>query len=143
MKSTAVQNRPGLITALGVFFGAGAAISLTSTVALLFPESFLHPMWRLNPRALQAFTDMGPAAFVLLMVISVACISTAWGLWLGKLWGYRLAIVLFIVHLVADIYNVVSGTEPRAAIGIPIVAAILWLLARPRTKAFFFQRVIS
>ena len=51
--------RPHGITALSVFFAAGCLIALTSAVSLLFPESFLEPMWRLNPRARTAFSSMG------------------------------------------------------------------------------------
>jgi uncharacterized membrane protein (DUF2068 family) len=131
------HRRPRRITALSLFFGAGAVISLTAAVGLLFPESFLQSMWRINPRALQAFHSMGPAAVALLTVVSVACGSTALGLWFGKLWGYYIAIMLLAVNLVGDIYNVVSGTEVRAAIGIPIVILVLVFITRPPTRAFF------
>lgn len=51
--------RPAGITALTIFFLFGAAASLISTVSLLFPDSFLEPVWRLNPRARAAFSGMG------------------------------------------------------------------------------------
>jgi hypothetical protein len=44
-----MSARPRGVTALAVFFGAGAAISLTSCVALLLPGGPLEPIWRLNP----------------------------------------------------------------------------------------------
>ncbi len=112
-------------------------ISFVSAVSLLLPGSFLEPMWRLNPRAHQAFGSIGPAAIVLLACVSLACGATASGLWCGKLWGYRLSLVLLAVNLLGDIYNTVSGTEPRAVIGIPIVILILILITTAKTRAFF------
>ena len=59
------------------------------------------------------------------------------GLWRGQPWGYRLAIALLTVNLLADITNVVLGVEPRAALGVPIVAAMLAFLASRRVRSFF------
>src|SRR5215210_5903625 len=84
-------NRPLGITALGIFFAAGFLIALTSAISLLFPESFLEPMWRLNPRARTAFSSMGAWAPVLLITVSAACGAAAFGLWRGRRWGYRVA----------------------------------------------------
>jgi len=130
-------SRPRRITALSLFFAAGAIISFTAALALFFRESFLQSMWRLNPRALEAFTRIGPWAIILLATVSAACAASAFGLWSGKLWGYRFAIALLAVNLLGDIYNVVGGTEPRAAFGIPIVILVLFFITTPETRAFF------
>ena len=129
--------RPIGVTALSIFFWAGALISLTSAVSLVFQGSFLEPMWRLNPRARVAFSTIGGWAVVLLGTLCVACASTALGLWCGSRWGYWCAVVLLAINLIGDISNVVLGTEPRAAVGIPIVLAILWFLMRKRVRRFF------
>jgi hypothetical protein len=49
--ATVRMRRPLGLTVLGVFFVAGAIISLTSAVSLLWPGGPLEPMWRINPRA--------------------------------------------------------------------------------------------
>ena len=132
-----MNSRPRRITALSLFFAAGALISFVSAFSLLFPDNFLQEIWRLNPRALNAFNKIGVWAIVLLLSVSVACASTSFGLWRGKLWGYRLAISMLVVNLIGDIYNFLSGTEPRAVIGIPIVIGIIFLINNPKTKAYF------
>lgn len=132
-----IPGRPTRITALSLFFATGAVISLTAALALFFPQSFLQTMWRLNPRALEAFNGIGPWAILLLITVSVACAAAAFGLWFAKLWGYYFAIALLGVNLLADIYNVVTGTEPRAAFGIPIVILVLLFVTTPETRAFF------
>jgi hypothetical protein len=59
------------------------------------------------------------------------------GLWFGRLWGYHLSVGLLVMNLLGDIYNVVSGTEPRAAIGIPLVLLLLFFMTRLKTRTFF------
>ena len=135
------EGRPGGITALSVFFVVGAVISFTSCVALLFPGGLLEPMWRLNPRARQAFATMGAWAIVLMLTVCLACAASALGLWRGRRWGYRLAIGVLTANLLGDIANVLWGTEPRAAIGVPVVLAILAFLMSRRVRSFFSARV--
>ena len=131
-------DRPAGVTALGLLFMAGAAISFTSVLSLLFPGGPLEPMWRLNPRAREAFASMGPWAIALMATVCAACAFSAAGLWTGARWGYRLAIALLTVNLVGDTANALPGVEPRAAIGVPIVGAILvFLLANRRVRSFF------
>jgi hypothetical protein len=131
------MQRPKGITALSLFFGFGAAMAFTSFVALLYPGGFLEPMWRLNPRAREAFAGMGGWAVLLMAVVSVACAFASVGLWRGKQWGYVLAIVLLAINLIGDLANALLGIEPRAWFGVPIVALLLWYLASSRVRAFF------
>jgi hypothetical protein len=133
--------RPGGVAALAVFFGLGALISLASCVSLLNPGSLLEPMWRLNPRAREAFDRMGPMSLVLLAAVCAACASAAIGLWSGKPWGYRVAVVLLVVNLMGDIINVLFGVEPRAVVGVPIVGGLLVYLASRRVRAYFGRPV--
>jgi hypothetical protein len=128
--------RPRGITALSLFFAAGSLIALVATVSLLFPGSFLEPMWRLNPRARTAFAGLGAWAPVLLGIVSTACAAAAHGLWRGSRWGYSMAAGLLAVNLLGDAANVMLGTEPRAIVGIPIVAALLFYLSRPAVRRY-------
>src|SRR3712207_4291578 len=114
---SAIRPRPLGITALSIFFLFGTAASLLSSVSLLFPGSFLEPMWRLNPRAREGFADMGAWAVVLMCAVCVSCASAAVGLWRGTQWGYWLAVALLACNLLGDVANVLTGTEPRAAVG--------------------------
>ena len=122
---TTRTSRPRLITALSIFFLVGAMNSLTASIPLLHPDSFLKSMWRLNPRAHENLSGLGLWAVVLLSAVSVFCAAAAVGLWRESRWGYRIAIGLMAVNLVGDVTNIVLGTEPRAIVGVPIAAAIL------------------
>ena len=130
-------RRPAGITALSLFFVAGCLISLTSLVSLTFSWAFLEPIWRLNPKAREAFAAMGSWADLLLAAVSVACGLAAAGLWHGARWGYVLAVGLIAVNLAGDAVNAIVGTEPRAVFGIPVALAILIFLSSRRVRSFF------
>lgn len=131
------QNRPFGITALSIFFMLGAAISFTVSVSLVFPGSFLEPIWRLNPRAREAFASVGAWAIILMCAVCVSCALAAAGLWRGARWGYRMALALLIINMLSDIANVILGVEPGAVVGVPVVTVILTYLAGRRVRRFF------
>ena len=141
--STEYENRPAGVTALSIFFIFGACMSFIAFASLLFPGSFLEPVWRLNPRAREAFAGMGACAVVLMCFVSAACAAAALGLWRGARWGHRLAVALLAVNLLGDIANVITGTEPRALVGVPVVAALLMYLMSGRVRRFFRGRVAA
>ena len=130
-------RRPTGVTALSLFFLAGAAISGVSSLSLLDPKGFLEPMWRVNPPARQAFAGIGVWAVLLMLTVCLACASAALGLWRGKRWGYWLAVGLLATNLAGDLINVLLGTEPRALVGVPVAAALLAYLATRRVREFF------
>jgi uncharacterized membrane protein (DUF2068 family) len=138
---TSSAKRPAGIVALTLLFMFGTVASFVSLVALAFPESFLEPIWKLNPRAHAEFATMGRWAIVLMCVVCVACALTTVGLWRGARWGYWLAIVMLAVNLLGDIANVLVGTERKALIGIPIVIIILIFLVSKRVRDFFANSV--
>jgi len=133
------MKRPAGITALSIFAGLGMLASLLSFITLAFPDSFLEPIWRLNPRGHAGLAGMGLAGILLMIALSIGCALSAYGLWNGRRWGYWLAIFGLTVNFLGDAINAITGIEPRAAIGLPIVAAILFYLATRKVRAFFYK----
>lgn len=130
-------KRPWAVTTLAVFFALGAGATLGSGMSLLTPGGPLEPMWRVNPGAHEAFARMGLAGPVLMATLSAACTSAAAGLWRGRPWGYRAAVVMLGLNLTAAIANVITGAEPRAKVGMPIVAALLAFLTSKQVRSYF------
>jgi hypothetical protein len=126
----------GIVLLIGLF-SIGACASFISAVSLTFPGSFLEPIWKLNPRAREGFSQMGGWSIVLMSVVCAACISTTVGLWRGRWWGYWLALLMLMTNLAGDLINVITGTEPRAAVGIPVVLFILAYLLRYQNRDRF------
>ena len=89
------RRRPLPILILSAFFAVGAVISFTSSISLIFPNSFLDPMWRLNPRAHASLTSLGMWVVVLMFAVSVSCAAAAIGLCRGSQWGRRVAVCQF------------------------------------------------
>ena len=130
-------KRPRGISALSIFFLAGALISLTASASLLFQGSFIEPMWSVNPRAHAHLLDLGPWGAVLLFVVSISCAMAAIGLWRRAAWGHKVAVGLIAINLVGDVANIVMGTEPRAIVGVPIALAILVYLFSKKVRDSF------
>ena len=132
-----VTGRPRGVTALSAFFAFGTLASGLSAASLLTPGGPLEPMWRLNPRAREAFAGMGAWAPLLLGAVCVACAAAAYGFFAGRRWGYRLGVALLLANLAGDLVNAALGIEPRAVAGVPVVALLLWYLSSSRVRAFF------
>ena len=133
----ALRPRPPGVTALALLSIFGTLASGLSFISLLTPGGPLEPMWRLNPRAHEAFSHMGAWALLVLGVVCVGCATSAFGFLTGRRWGYWLGVVGLLVHLIGDVVNTVLGIEPRAVVGVPVVALILWYLSRPGVRAYF------
>jgi hypothetical protein len=114
---------------LAFFFVFGTVMPLVAALALVVRA--LEPIWTINPSGYVLFRSMGVWAFVLLATLSVACGSTAVGLFRARRWGFVLALVILSTQLIGDVINVARG-DLRAAIGIPIVLVMIVYLVRVR-----------
>ena len=126
--------RPAGITVLSIFFWAATAITIVAAVSLLFPNAFLEPIWKLNPRARVGLGAIRLWAVLLFLVVGFACAAAGVGLWRGRWWGYCTAIAVLSLNLLGDLINAISGNEPRAIIGVPIAALIIIYLSRPKGR---------
>lgn len=131
------DSRPLGVTALSIFFVAATLITIVAAISLTFPNGFLEPIWKLNPHGRIGLGAIGMWAVLLFSVVGTACAIAANGLWRGRWLGYYTAITVLAINLFGDLFNVISGTEPRAAIGVPIVILIIVYLSRPRVRLFF------
>jgi uncharacterized membrane protein (DUF2068 family) len=59
------------------------------------------------------------------------------GLWRGARWGRTIALVMLAINFIADLTNVILGIDRRAAIGLPIVAALIFYLRTSTVRRFF------
>ena len=137
MTESPTSHRPAGVTALGLFFIFGALVSGLSAISLVSHTAFLEPIWQFKPPARVAFSQMGLWAPVLLAAVCLACTAAAFGFFAGTKWGYRLGTGILLLNLLGDVVNTLIGVEPRAWIGVPIVALLLWYLSSRKVKHFF------
>jgi hypothetical protein len=131
------QKRPFGISALSIFFLSGSLISFTAGFSLLRPGNFLEPMWWVNPRGHDGLVRLGLWGVALLFAASISCAAAAIGLWRRAGWGHVIAVILITINLISDIVNAVTGTEPRAAVGVPIAFALLLYLLSKHVRNLF------
>lgn len=110
---------------------------LLTVAGLMFPESVLEPMWRLNPDAHATFRSLGQWSILFMLVVGAACASTAIGLAARMRWGWRLAIGVLVVNLLGDAINAIAGHDWRTLIGIPIGGALIFYLMSRHVRDFF------
>jgi hypothetical protein len=127
---------PG-VTAFAFFFVFGTLASGLSFASLLTPGGPLEPIWRLNPRAREASSLMGPWPLPLLGAVCLACAAAAFGFFTGRRWGYWLGVSLLVINLAGDLVNAAVGIEPRAVYGLPVVALLLSSLASRKVRGYF------
>ena len=127
--------RAFVVVALAGFFVFGCTMGSLALASLLLPSSPLRYVWRINPRALEAFENMGVWAYVMLLVVAAVCALAAVGVWSRRRWGYALAVSVLAANMVGDAANAAFGNEPRALAGLLIVAALLTYLTRPKVRA--------
>jgi hypothetical protein len=127
------------VTLLGSFFLVGASMCALTIGLLLKPESSLTVLWRVNPRARDAFTQMGPWAHVLMIAVGLACAAAAAGRLRGASWGRWLAVIVLSINLVVDVTTVFLRHELRTLIGVPIAGLFIFYLLGSRARSFFLQ----
>lgn len=125
-------HRQAGITVLSLFFVFGATMSVLAAVMLLFPGTPLEPLWRLNPRAHQAFAAMGLLAVLLMALVWAACAAAALGLWRCARWGYWVALVVLGVNLAGDAINAFVAHDWRTLIGLPVGGVMIAYLFSKR-----------
>jgi len=125
------------VVALSCLFVVGAVACSLSVASIVTPGGYLEPIWLIKPRAHDVFLQMGGWSFLVLSTVCLACIAAAYGLLTRKRWGYRLGVALVVVNLAGDIIETILGIEPRAIIGVPIAALILWHLSTHRVRNYF------
>jgi len=122
-----------VLKAFAIFFAFGATMSGLTIFLLLFPGTELDSLWRLNPDAHAAFTSVGGMSVLLMSIVGVSCGATAIGLWKGKRWAIRLALIVLSINIVGDLFNSVIRHDYRALIGLPVGGVmILYLLHREK-----------
>ena len=131
------HDRPAGVTALACLFALGTLASGLSVISLLTPGGVLEPIWRLNPHARESFARMGAWAPLLLGMVCITCVASAYGFFAGKRWGYQLGVAGLLLNLVGDVLNAALGIERRALVGVPIVALILWYLFSRQVRNYF------
>ncbi len=135
------MKRPWEVMLLAVMAFAAAAIAIVVSVSLLAPGTWLDRMWELNVPAHEAFATKPGAVAALLLMVGVMAAATGVGLLTRQVWAWLLALAGIGINVLGDIVNLLLTRDwTRGLAGILIDGVFLFLLLRPRVRAFFLQR---
>ena len=125
------------LTAMAVFLVFGATMATLAGITLLFPGSFLDPIWRLNPEAGEQLRQLGPGIGIAFLGLGAAMVAAAIGWIRRRFWGWALAVIIIASQVLGDLVNAVRGEFWKGAVGVVIASALLVYLVRPATRGAF------
>ena len=70
------------------------------------------------------------------MVIGIAFLVLAYGLWRGKRWAWTVTLILSVIGIILAIASLAVGNM-GAIVSIIINSVVIYYLYRPNVKAFF------
>ncbi|HEY1471571.1 MAG TPA: hypothetical protein VGF61_21210 [Candidatus Acidoferrum sp.] len=131
------QKLPLGIRTLGFFWGFATLAAFLAALTLLFPHSPLDRIWRLNPTAYQQLAHFGRPIGIPFLLLTAALLATCIGWIRGRLWAWRLALVILAAQLSGDLVNLFRGHIIEGAIGVAVSSFLIVYLLRPASKSAF------
>jgi hypothetical protein len=122
---------------MAVFLVFGATMATLAGITLLFPGSFLDPIWRLNPEAGEQLRQLGRGIGIAFLGLCAAMVAAAIGWIKRRFWGWALAVIIIASQVLGDLVNALRGEFLKGAVGVVIAAALLAYLIRPVTRGAF------
>ena len=130
--------KPISVAIVAAFLWIAMLIALAVGVALLFPGTFLDRMWIYNQMAHAAFQAVGRIAGVGFLLLALAVGVTALGLSGGRRWAWRVAILIFALNGIGDLFGLLAtGDLIRSGSGLVIAIGFVFVLLRRNVRASF------
>ena len=109
-------------------------------ITLLFPGSFLDPIWRLNPEAGEQLRQLGRGIGIAFLGLGAAMVAAAIGWIRRRFWGWALAVIIIASQVLGDLVNALRGEFWKGAVGVVIAGALLIYLLRSNVRSAFAVR---
>jgi hypothetical protein len=125
------------VSSIAIFFAIATCILLGVGLALLRPGSMLEVIWKLYParRALLMPYRMWLAPGFL--ILAIVMVSASVGCFRRRIWGWWLAIAIFVINGLSDAGQILIGHFLEGSIGVAVAGAILFYLLRPKVRETF------
>jgi hypothetical protein len=127
------------LTAMAVFLVFGATMATLAGITLLFPGSFLDPIWRLNPEAGEQLHQLGRGIGIAFLGLGAAMFAAAIGWIKRRFWGWALAVIIIASQVLGDLVNALRGEFLKGAVGVAVAGALLIYLLQPRVRSAFVR----
>ena len=125
------------VSLIAIFFAIATCILLGVGIALLRPGSALEVIWKLYParRALLMPYRMWLGRGFL--ILAIVMVSASFGCLRRRIWGWWLAIAIFVINGLSDAGQILIGHFLEGGIGVAVAGAILFYLSRPKVRGTF------
>jgi len=134
------MTKPIRVAIVAAVLWMAMLIGLVVGVTLLFPGTFLDRMWVYNQPAHAAFQAVGKSSGVGFLVLGLAVGATAGGLSRGRRWAWWLAVLIFALNGVGDLFGLLATRDLlRSGSGFVIAVGFLVLLLSRNVRASFDQ----
>jgi hypothetical protein len=135
-----MERRPRTVTVVAVFLFAATAVAAIVGTSLLFPNTLLDRLWKLNRAGETAFRAFGKWGEILLLALGAATSSAAVGLLQRRAWAWCFAVALFAIDGVGNLVSLlIAGDWWRSASGALISSAFLFFLTRDPVRRYCGQ----
>lgn len=129
------------LTVVTIFLVFATLLAAFIGTLLLFPGKVLESLWRFNPEARAAFQSMGRLSSLLLFVVGAVAGGAAVGIHRRRHWGWWLAVLLFSVNGLGDLFSLlVMGRILQGASGVVVSGSFLFYLMRSTVREQFTMR---
>lgn len=125
---------------MSVFLVFGATMATLAGITLLFPGSFLDPIWRLNPEAGEQLRQLGRGIGIAFLGLGAAMVAAAIGWIKRRFWGWALAVIIIASQVLGDLANAFRGEFLKGIVGVVIAGALLIYLLRSNVRNAFAVR---
>ena len=110
---------------MAVFLVFGSTMATLAGITLLFPGSFLDPVWRLNPEAGEQLRQLGRGIGIAFLGLGAAMIAATIGWIRRRFWGWALAVIIIASQVLGDLVKALRGEFLKGAVGVVIAGALL------------------
>jgi len=119
------------------FFALAAMITGWAGKSLLWRGMPFQSLWRLKPAAHATLAAWSPWSAFGFLALSVVTLAACYGVFRRRVWGWRLALAIFVANGLGDASRALDGAWVEAAVGVGAAVLILGWLTRPRVRALF------
>ena len=134
---TTTQRRPVGFAVIGGFFFFGSVMATYAAFTLLMPGTVLDRGWALNPVAHAQLAALGPIMAAPFCLLASALFWAAVGWFRRRRWGWILGVVVILINLAGDLFNMLRGEWAKGAVGITIAGLLLVYMTRPTMRGYF------
>jgi len=106
-----------------------------TAAVIIYSSGELHSTWRLVP----AIATLGTQAMSWLVLVSIACFVTAFGLWRISYWGFLAASILLMLALIAHFWRAVATADWGRLLVVVALGVLVGLYLRSRAGLFAHQ----